>query len=226
MLKRNVIFFEGVIEFQTCLLLNQYLKSRLHQTPSKDEIKALFQLIIWKSSQLHFIIRIFIAYLVIVKVGKNSKIQRVFSQIKAIIEHALKGNSLYDQTVFLTDCKDFVSFWLKYIKGTNLVEYISDAKSLIYALQAHFKQPTLMVPFLKQLDELMIRSSKISIQKTVQDIDQSSLATHRKVLVKTQSNNFMPHPESLDKRIKSEQSFTFTKRILSSKRINMAANPA
>ena len=105
-------------------MLNQYLiiKQKLIKSDQnlKDEFRKLINMLIWKTNQLHFLIRIIIGYIGYVKISKQiGNVERVFEQIAKLIEKSLKNGANYHHLIFKMDVELFSSYWNKIIKVSN-----------------------------------------------------------------------------------------------------------
>ncbi|CAD8188223.1 unnamed protein product [Paramecium pentaurelia] len=227
------IFYEGLIEFQTCSMLNQYilLKQKLlkdHQD-LKMEFRRLINMLIWKTNQLHFLIRIIIGYIGYVKISKQiGNVERVFEQIAKLIEKSLNNGANYHHLIFKMDVQLFSTYWNKIIKVSNNDTNALILVQLLQQSQFYFNDYNFQSDIIKTLQ--MLQKSKLSINS----ISKLNEDTKPKKQVKKpilQINNLMPeefHKESsktinryldLGKIVKTEQ----TQTSITSKRIIKAS---
>ncbi|CAD8199575.1 unnamed protein product [Paramecium pentaurelia] len=200
------IFYEGLIEFQTCSMLNQYLilKQKLlkYDQNLKMEFRKLINMLIWKTNQLHFLIRIIIGYIGYVKISKQiGNVERVFEQISKLIEKSLKNGANYNHLLFKMDIELFSSYWNKIIKVSNNETNALILMQLLQQSQFYFNDYQFQSDIIKTLK--MLQQQKLSINSNSQINEDIKLKSKiRKPIL--QINNLMPEeiPKESTKSIK------------------------
>ncbi|CAD8101853.1 unnamed protein product [Paramecium sonneborni] len=185
------IFYEGLIEFQTCTIFNQYLiiKHKLLKEDQnlKAEFRKLLNMLIWKTNQLHFLIRIIIGYITYVKISKQiGNVEKVFEQISKLIEKSLKNGANYHHFQFKMDIELFTSYWYKIIKVSNNETNTLNLIQLLQQSQFYFNDYNFQTDIITTLQS--IQKQKLSINSKLNQ-DTQSKNKNRKPII--QINNLI-----------------------------------
>ncbi|CAK84509.1 unnamed protein product (macronuclear) [Paramecium tetraurelia] len=188
------IFYEGLIEFQTCSMLNQYLilKHKLLRDDQdlKIEFRKLINTLIWKTNQLHFVIRIIIGYIAYAKISKQiGNVERVFEQIAKLIEISLKNGANYHHLLFKTDVQLFSSYWNKIIKVSKNDTNALILEQLLQQAQFYFNDYNFQSDIVKELQ--MLQKAKYSIA-SISRVNEDTKPKSKGKKPILQINNLMP----------------------------------